>query len=276
MLNKSLAIVLALLLLSCTTPSRNEEPVVSSPYTMDIQVVWDIDTSLVGKFNKYFVDETVPRVAEFKVGRSFPQIFPGLILLSTRFAEGEKPQAMSFCYDTLNGRFYQIIDGTFETDFNEIIGERFEDGISEEQAFWIAACAVFMKDHPKMIICRAADLFLEPRLRDYMNETYTPSPGRPQKEFSNLWWGWVAFPSANNDYRGIYSVYQDSIMNNDFLQDIPDGTFGVPTVEKDGIYYVVTFFGLPGGASGEVHRYRLRIASDGRLHSTSTEVVFYY
>ncbi len=276
MLNKSFALALGLLLLSCSTPSRDEKPIVSSPYTMDIQVVWDIDTSLVDKFNKYVVDETVPRVAEFKVGMSFPQIFPGLILLSTRFAEREKPEAMSFCYDTLSGRFYQIIDRSFETDFNEIISGRFENGISEEQAFWIAACAIYMRHHPKVIVCRAADLFLEPRLRAYMNETYTPRPGRPQKEFSNLWWGWVAFPSANNDYRGLYSVYRDSIMDDDILQDIPDGTFGVPTVEKDGIYYVVTFFGLPGGQGGEIHRYRLRIASDGRLHRESSELVFYY
>lgn len=276
MLNKSLALVLGLLFLSCSTPSREEKPVITSPYTMDIQVVWDIDTSLVGKFNKYIADETVPRVAEFRVGKSFPQIFPSLILLSTRFVEGERPEAMSFCYDTLSGRFYQIIDRSFEADFNEIIAGRFEDGISEEQAFWISACAVYMRYHPKVIVCRAADIFLEPRLRDYMNETYTPRPGRPQKEFSNLWWGWDAFPSANNDYKGLYSAYRDSMMNSDFLQDIPDGTFGVPTVEKDGIYFVVTFFGLPGGASGEVHRYRLRIASDGRVHRSSAEVVFYY
>gem|GEM_PF-5929602 len=276
MLNKSLALVLALLLLSCSPASRDEEPVVSSPYTIDIQVVWDIDTSLVGKFNKYIVDETVPRVAEFKVGKSFPQIFPGLILLSTKFADGERPEAMSFCYDTLSGRFYQLMNRSFETDFNEIVGERFEGEISEEQAFWIAACAIFMRYHPKVIVSRAADIFLEEHLRTYMNETYTPSPGKPQKEFSNLWWGWSAFPSANNDYRSFYNAYRDSIMNNDFLKDVPEGTFGVPTVKRDGIYYVVTFFGLPGGESGEVNRYRLKIALDGRLHRASSEIVFYY
>jgi hypothetical protein len=276
MVNKSLALVLALLLLSCSPASRDEEPVVSSPYTIDIQVVWDIDTSLVSMFNKYIVDETVPRVTEFKVGRSFPQIFPGLILLSPKFAEGKQPKAMSFCYDTLSGRFYQLTSTSFESDFNEIIGERFESGISEEQAFWIAACAVFMSYHPKVIVSRAADIFLEKYLRVYINETYTPSPGIPEKEFSNLWWGWDAFPSASNEYRSFYNAYRDSIVKNDFLKDIPESTFGVPTVEKDGIYYIVTFCGLPGGVSEEVHRYRLRIALDGRLDRTSSEVVFYY
>jgi len=276
MVNRSLALVLALLLLSCSTSKRKEKLIESSPYTLDIQIVWDIDTSLVEKFNKYVVDERVPKIETFKVGRSFPQIFPTLVLLSPAYEEGQKSEAMAIFYDTLSGRFYQIAGPSFETDFSEMVGDRFEDGINEEQAFWIAACAVFVMYNPKAIVCRGADFFLEPRLRAYINETYTPQPGTPQKEFSTLWWGWVAFPSANNDYRSLYNAYLDSIVGNDFLQDIPDGTFEVPTVEKDGIYYVVTFFGLPAGWGGEIYRYRLRIASDGRLHRESAEVVFYY
>jgi hypothetical protein len=274
MLNRKTALLLMASLLSCSAPQREPKPLESSPYTLDIQIVWDIDTSLVDRFNKYVVDESVPRVTQFRLGKSFPQIFPSIVLLSATYER--RPEAMLLCYDTLSGRFFQIVDRSFEIDFNEVIGDRFEDGINEEQAFWIAASAMFMKYHPKLIVSRPADIFLEPRLRDYISETYTPEPGRPGKEFSNLWWGWSAFPSANSEYRKLYEAYKDSIAGNEFLQDIPEGTFTLPTVEKDGIYYIVTFFSIPAAIEGEVHRHRLSIASDGKLHRESSEVVFYY
>jgi hypothetical protein len=276
MLVKAVAAFLTVLLLSCAAPKQEEQPIISSPYTLDIELTAKVDTSLVDMFNTYVIDDRIPLITAFGSARVFPQIFPGLRLLSPDFIEGETAEAMSICYDTIRGRFYVIPDRIFMREFNEMVGDRFEDGITEEQAFWIAACAVYMKYRPRLITCRKADVFLEPRLRHYINETYTARPGRPQKEFSSLWWGWMAFPSANNDYRTFYSTYRDSILNDESQRDMPDDIIGIPEVTRDGSHFIVTFFGLPPGRLNEINRYRLRLTSEGHIRRETSDIVFYY
>ena len=191
------------------------------------------------------LEEDIPRVKRFMLARLFPQIMPDVMLLSTDFVKDSTFEPMSICYDTTAGRFFSVKHRTICEDFSEITQGRFGNEINDTTAFMIGAIAVYMKYHPKVIVCRKADLFLVPRLRTYINRTYTADSGGSGKEFSSDWWAWMAFPSANNDYRSFFSAYRDSIANAEFLRDIPDGVIGAPTVTKQGIYYEVTIFGLP-------------------------------
>jgi hypothetical protein len=269
--------ILLLLVLSCSGEKEEADALVSSQYTLLVEKTSDFDKSLVEQFNSAYAGSGIPRVERFYSALTFPQILPDVMVFAHQFESGKSFEAVSICYDSVQGRYYALMDRFFEQDFNDLIADRFEN-INEDQAFLLAAVFVYLNYHPRMIVCRSADLFLESRLRRYMNDSFVPEPRIYQKEFSNDWWAWTAFPSANNEYRKFHDSFADSLKDAKFLRDIPDGTFGVPSVSKKGIYYEVIIYGLPKLTedSNEINRYKLRIASNGRLHDESVETVYYY
>ncbi len=267
--------ILFLFVLSCSGKKDATDDSVSSQYTLFVERTRDFDTLYVEQFNSAFAGSGIPRVEKFMFGLTFPQILPDVMVFAHQFEPGKSFEAVSICYDSVQRRYYALTDRSFEQDFNDLISGRFEN-IDEDQAFLLAAVYVYIKHHPRMIVCRSADLFLETRLRPYMNDSFVPEPGIYQKEFSNDWWAWVAFPSANNEYRKFYDAFADSLKDAEFLRDIPEGTFGAPSVTKKGIYYEVIIYGLPIDGSHEVNRHKLRIAMNGRLHDESVETVYYY
>ncbi len=267
--------ILLLLVLSCSNKKETSDNLVSSKYTLLIEKTRDFDSTLVERFNTALAGSGIPKVVKFMYGLEFPEILPGITVFSHQYEPGKSSEALTICFDAVQERFYVLMDRSFDNDFNEMVVGRFEN-VDEQQAFKLAAVYVYISHHPRMIVCRGADLFLEPRLRHYMNESFVPEPGGYQKEFSNDWWAWVAFPSANNEYRRFYDTYSDSISEAAFVRDIPKGTFGVPTVTKKGIYYEVVFYGLPIDGSNEVNRYSVRVAMNGRIHDESVETAYYY
>ncbi|MBU1317979.1 MAG: hypothetical protein KKG33_04690 [candidate division Zixibacteria bacterium] len=269
-------VLLLLAVVNCSSEKTEQRDIVSSQYTLDISSFFDIDSLLAIRFNDIELDERIPRVESFRKVVTYPEILPSIQLLLPKYELARPPSPVSICYDKASGRFYAVFERTLAADFSTMIEGRFGESISGIQAFRIAAAAVHMAYNPRLLACRKADLFLDSRLRRYINDTYTPVPGKQPKEFTSDWWTWEAIPSANNDYRNLYNVFKDSISEASFLKDIPDGAVGVPTVEKQGLYYQVIIFGLPPGAAREVMRYKFRIAEDGRIHSLNADVVYYY
>jgi len=276
MFPRILFVLLLLIVVNCSGDKIEQRDFVSSQYTLEIASSHDVDSSLAVRFNDIELDERIPRVESFRKITTYPEILPSIQVILPKYELARPPSPVSICYDTTSGRFYAVFRSTLPADFSTIIEGRFGESISGIQAFRIAAAAVHMAYNPRLLACRKADLFLDSRLRRYINDTYTPVPGKQPREFISDWWTWEATPSANNDYRNFYNAFRDSIREASFLKDIPDGAIGVPTVEKQGLYYQVIIFGLPPGAAREVMRYKFRIAEDGRIHSFNADVVYYY
>jgi len=275
MMRRCLVVLLTLSMIGCSEQNKTQEEITASPYSLEITTNHSTDTSLVSKFNSSVFDDRIPDIKKIQFATVFPEILPEIMVLSCRFGENVPTETVEICYDTIQDRFYNLFNRHFLNHFNEMLEGRFNGDITEEEAFKIAAVVIYIKYKPKGMVCRSADLFLYPRLRSYINKTFTPIPGEQPKEFSTTWWAWSAFPSAQNEYRNLYSTYADSIAANETLRDIPDGTLGFPEVTKKGIYYEVTIIALPPHPENEVVRYRVRVASDGRVHKEKVEVVYY-
>ncbi len=269
------ATALVLILASCSEKSSSGNQIPVSSYDLTIVYSRDLDSNLAADFNKRNVDDLIPRVERFQSSREFPGAFPGVKLLSARF---QRPPAenLDIFYDESADRFYSIFGKYFATAIGELSAGRFESGITERQAFEIAALAVYLKYSPRMLVCRKADLFLESRLREHINQTYAQKSGESPKELSTEWWVWSAFPTANEDYRRLLARYRDEIEKSPFIDEIPDGVIDLPAVKKEGLYYEVSMCGLPPGNAREIVRYRTRVAYDGRLHEIEEEVVLTY
>jgi hypothetical protein len=271
-----LAVIIGLAVVGCSGKRAELTTIQSSRYTLKVNAEWDLDSTLATRFNDAQVDEDVPMVKAFKRAISFPEILPNIELLTPDYKIAEPMRPLSICYDTTSGQFFVIHHNKLMVEFNRMIQGRLGDTINEMQAFRIAAVIVYMVYKPRSLVYRTADLFLASRLRRYINDHYTPQPGRVLKEFSTDWWVWEAMPSANNDYRQLYKAYQDSMASAKFLSDIPEEALGMPQVERNGLYYDVVMFGLPTGAAREIHRYKFRLALDGQLRSSADDIAYYF
>lgn len=267
--------ICAIILAGCGGGQVDLSPVEPSEYYLNLEMDYDIDTSLVSTFNTQVYDDRIPTVTRFSRSVSFPDAMPGILVLSHRFEADARTEKITICYDSTAGRFHPMVWTGFKHDFNGMVEGRFGDQIDASKAFDIAAVAVYLFHKPKLIVCREADIFLMPRLRDYVNKTYPPISGEVRKESITEWWTWYAFPIANNEYRNFYNAYLDSLKAAEFLKEIPETAYKPPSVEKSGLFYVVTMYGVVSSVSNELVRFKVILGENGRVDKIEADVSYY-
>jgi hypothetical protein len=267
-------IVVLIMFLACTGGNREVNPPESATPLLVYTKSPGADSTLADQYNTHVPSE-YQRVKRFTSTRVVPSILPQVQILDGQFESSGGVRPLAVCFDSEDFRFFLLTRQDFDQEFNLMMSGRFQE-IGAGQALTIGALAVMLKESPRMIISRPADLYLARRLRAYMNDSFIPDSTNWSTLFSNGWWAWNAFPSANSQYQKFFQTYQDSIKEADFLRDIPDDAITPPHAEKVGIYWEVQFCGLPAGVEAEIVRYVMRIADNGRLHELSAEPVYYY
>ncbi len=246
------------------------------PYEFEIERVDSPKPGLAEDFNKYIVREDFYPVEKVSRGLMFPQLFDDVFFLIARFESGY-PQARAWvAYDTTTGRLYPVTREDALTGYNALLESKIEDTLSAKQAYYIGASLSLLQHSARALALRKEDLYLESRLRTYINDTYQAQPGEPLDVFDRDWWGWEAFPSVNNDYRRFFSAYKDSLAKADFLREVPPDVIGPPEVRKDGRDYYVKILALPAGSARKVQRYDYRISEDGRILEMDATDAFVY
>lgn len=260
----------------CSGPDVTVEEPQAVPFEFDIERVDSPKPGLAENFNKYIVREDFYPVEEVSRGLMFPQLFDDVFFLIARFEKGSPQTRAWVAYDTTTGRFYPVTREDALTGYNALLESKIEDTLSSKQAYYIGASLAVLQHGARALALRKEDLFLESRLRTYINDTYQAQPGERLDVFDRDWWGWEAFASVNNDYRRFFSAYKDSLARADFLRGVPPDVVGPPEVRKDGNDYYVKILALPAGSASKVQRYDYRISEDGRILEMDVTDAFVY
>ncbi len=272
---KSMFLFLALLVISCSSPKIEIEPPEPYPYTLTaVTPEVNLDSMFV-LYKKFVFDDRVPELAGLKNPVAFPEVLPNIVIVEAERIQSA-PGRVYTAFDTVATRFYNLTVNGFRDDFSELMRTTHPDGIDSLTAFRTAAVFMKLRSAVKYLVCRKADVYLAEKVDQFIQENYQPKPGVYNREFDRYWWGWQAFPTANNDYRQLFSKYADSMAVSPLIADIPEDAALPPRVVFDGRNYNIAIYYVNSSQQRTINRFDIRIKVDGTIEGYNDGQVYVF